>query len=262
MRCRHHQISGDRIEEILVQEDTWVKEGTPLARLNSYGTLKASYDEASENVAVAQSKLAQVQAGAKQGEIRAQEFNVQSLERKLAAQKLAQDQAVNAARAKATEARVEQQRYDALYASGGVSALERDRYRTRAETSVPDGEALEIAKGSHIYLIDGSGYIFRAFHAMPPMTNPAGVPVNAVFGFTQMISRFLLDHRGSHIAVVFDASRLTFRNDIYPDYKAHRPDPPPELVPQFALIRDATDALGLLKALPQPSDRKGADLLH
>ena len=99
----------------------------------------------------------------------------------------------------------------------------------------------------HLILVDGSGYIFRAFHALPPMTNPAGVPVNAVFGFTQMISRFLTDHRGSHIAVVFDASRTTFRNELYPDYKAHRPEPPPELVPQFALIREATDALGVCK---------------
>ncbi|GAA0603774.1 DNA polymerase I [Craurococcus roseus] len=102
-------------------------------------------------------------------------------------------------------------------------------------------------EGKHLILVDGSGYIFRAFHALPPMNNPAGVPVNAVFGFTQMISRFLLDHRGSHIAVVFDASRTTFRNELYPDYKAHRPEPPPELVPQFALIREATDALGVCK---------------
>ena len=102
-------------------------------------------------------------------------------------------------------------------------------------------------EGRHLILVDGSGYIFRAFHAMPPMTNPEGVPVNAVFGFTQMISRFLVDHRGSHIAVVFDASRTTFRNDLYPDYKAHRPEPPPELVPQFALIREATDAMGVCK---------------
>ncbi len=146
-------LSGDRIEEILVQEDTWVTQGTPLARLNSYGTLKASYDEANENVAVAQSKLAQVKAGAKQGEIRAQEFNVQSLERKLAAQKLAQDQAVNAARAKATEARVERQRYDGLYASGGISALERDRYRTRAETSAADlAKAIETRDGTLLTL--------------------------------------------------------------------------------------------------------------
>jgi DNA polymerase-1 len=100
----------------------------------------------------------------------------------------------------------------------------------------------------HLILVDGSGYIFRAFHALPPMSNPAGVPVNAVYGFTQMISRFLTDHRGSHIAVVFDSARKTFRSDIYPDYKAHRPEPPEELVPQFALIRDATDAMGVCKA--------------
>ncbi len=146
-------LSGDRIEQILVQENTWVREGTPLARLNSYGTLKASYDEANENVAVAQSKLALVKAGAKQGEIRAQEFKVQSLERKLAAQKLAQDQAVNAARAKAKEARVEAQRYDSLFASGGVSVLERDRYRTRAETSAADlAKAIETREGTLLTL--------------------------------------------------------------------------------------------------------------
>ncbi|TDG27260.1 DNA polymerase I [Paracraurococcus ruber] len=97
----------------------------------------------------------------------------------------------------------------------------------------------------HLVLVDGSGYIFRAFHALPPMTRPDGTPVNAVFGFTQMLSRFLIDHRGSHLAVVFDAGRVTFRSDLYPDYKAHRPDPPPELVPQFALIREATEAFGV-----------------
>ena len=103
----------------------------------------------------------------------------------------------------------------------------------------------------HLILVDGSGYIFRAFHALPPMTDPQGVPVNAVFGFTQMIAKFLMDHRGSHIAVVFDVDRATFRTAIYPDYKAHRPDPPPELVPQFALIREATDALGVCR-IEQP----------
>jgi DNA polymerase-1 len=97
----------------------------------------------------------------------------------------------------------------------------------------------------HLVLVDISGYIFRAFHALPPMTRPDGTPVNAVFGFTQMLSSFLTEHRGSHLAAVFDASRLTFRNDIYPAYKAHRPDPPPELVPQFALIREATEAFGV-----------------
>lgn len=96
-----------------------------------------------------------------------------------------------------------------------------------------------------LILIDGSGYIFRAFHALPPMTRPDGVHVNAVYGFTSLLSTFLQKHAASHIAVVFDSARLTFRNDIYPDYKAHRPEPPPELIPQFALIREATDALGV-----------------
>jgi DNA polymerase-1 len=99
-----------------------------------------------------------------------------------------------------------------------------------------------------LVLVDGSGYIFRAFHALPPMTRPGdGVPVNAVFGFTQMIANLLTKDTPSHIAVVFDAGRVTFRNEIYADYKAHRPDPPPELVPQFALIREATDALGVAR---------------
>ena len=118
-----------------------------------------------------------------------------------------------------------------------------------AAAEAPAAEPVPVTppEGKHLILVDGSGYIFRAFHAMPPMTNPQGVPVNAVFGFTQMISRFLIDHQGSHIAVVFDASRSTFRNEIFADYKAHRPEPPPELVPQFALIREATDALGVCK---------------
>ena len=111
------------------------------------------------------------------------------------------------------------------------------------------GEALPETRAGekHLILVDGSGYIFRAFHALPPMTNPAGVPVNAVFGFTQMVSQFLLKHAASHIAVVFDTARVTFRNEFYPEYKAHRPDPPEELIPQFALIREATDALGIAR---------------
>jgi DNA polymerase-1 len=92
----------------------------------------------------------------------------------------------------------------------------------------------------HLILVDGSGYIFRAFHAMPPMSRPDGIQVNAVFGFSQMLERFLNQHVSTHLAVVFDHARLTFRSDIFPAYKAHRPEPPPELVPQFALIREAT----------------------
>ena len=98
---------------------------------------------------------------------------------------------------------------------------------------------------SKLYLIDGSGFIFRAFHALPPMTRPDGTPINAVFGFCNMINKLLTDSKIEHIAVIFDAGRKTFRNEIYPEYKAHRPPPPPELIPQFALIREATRAYGL-----------------
>ena len=97
----------------------------------------------------------------------------------------------------------------------------------------------------HLILIDGSGFIFRAYHALPPMTRPDGTPVNAVFGFTNMLARLLKDHTGTHIAVIFDAGRLTFRNRLYEPYKAHRPPPPPELIPQFALVREATEAFGV-----------------
>ena len=96
-----------------------------------------------------------------------------------------------------------------------------------------------------LVLIDGSGFIFRAFHALPPMTRADGTPVNAVYGFCAMLARLLKDHTDSHIAVIFDAGRTTFRNEIDPNYKAHRPDPPPELIPQFALIREATSAFGV-----------------
>jgi DNA polymerase-1 len=97
----------------------------------------------------------------------------------------------------------------------------------------------------HLVLVDGSGFIFRAFHALPPMTRPDGVPVNAVFGFTNMLARLLRDHVGTHLAVIFDAGRITFRNRLYDRYKAHRPDPPAELIPQFALVREATEAFGV-----------------
>ncbi len=96
----------------------------------------------------------------------------------------------------------------------------------------------------HLVLIDASGFVFRAFHALPPMTRPDGTPVNAVFGFSQMLSRLLATHAGTHLGVVFDAGRTTFRNEIFPAYKAQRPEPPPELGPQFALVREATAAFG------------------
>ena len=93
-----------------------------------------------------------------------------------------------------------------------------------------------------MYLIDGSGFIFRAFHKLPPMTRPDGTPVNAVFGFVTMLTKLLRETDADHLAVIFDAARRTFRNDLYGDYKANRPDPPDALVPQFPLIREAVRA--------------------
>ncbi len=97
----------------------------------------------------------------------------------------------------------------------------------------------------HIYLIDGSGYIFRAFFGIRPMTRPDGTPVNAVFGYTNMLIKLLNDHDSDGFAVIFDAGRESFRNEFYPEYKAQRPDAPEELIPQFALIREATRAFNL-----------------
>ncbi|MEE2565191.1 DNA polymerase I [Hyphobacterium marinum] len=105
-----------------------------------------------------------------------------------------------------------------------------------------------IDKDSHVYLIDGSGYIFRAYHALPPLTRSDGTPVGAVQGFCNMLWKLLEDLKGedqpSHLAVIFDYSGKSFRNEIYPEYKAHRPPAPEDLVPQFPLIRDATRAFG------------------
>jgi len=96
-----------------------------------------------------------------------------------------------------------------------------------------------------LVLVDGSGYIFRAFFALPPMTRGDGTPVNAVFGFSSMLFKLMQDHRDDDMIVVFDAGRVSFRNEIYDQYKANRDEPPPELVPQFALVRDAARAFGL-----------------
>ena len=96
-----------------------------------------------------------------------------------------------------------------------------------------------------LILVDGSGYIFRAFHGLPMMTRPDGTPINAVFGFTKMLLKLMADLNPSHVVVIFDAGRVTFRNDIYADYKANRSDPPEELVPQFPLVRDAAEAMSL-----------------
>jgi DNA polymerase I len=106
------------------------------------------------------------------------------------------------------------------------------------------------SKGDHVFLVDGSSYIFRAYHALPPLNRKSdGLQVNAVLGFCNMLWKLLRDmpedDRPTHLAIVFDKSEVTFRNKLYPDYKAHRPPAPDDLIPQFALIRDAVRAFDL-----------------
>ena len=102
---------------------------------------------------------------------------------------------------------------------------------------------------NHLYLVDGSSYIFRAYHRLPPLTNRHGVPAGAVYGYTAMLWK-LADGLNkadgpTHMAVILDASEHTFRNEMYDQYKAHRPPPPEDLVPQFPLIRTATRAFSI-----------------
>ena len=108
----------------------------------------------------------------------------------------------------------------------------------------------KFGKGHHLQLIDGSGFIFRAFHALPPLTRKSdGLPIGAVAGFCNMLYKQVEDNAGhdapTHVAVIFDAKGKTFRSGIYPAYKANRPPAPEDLVPQFSIIRDATRAFNL-----------------
>ena len=107
-----------------------------------------------------------------------------------------------------------------------------------------------LKKGDHVFLVDGSGYIFRAYHALPPLNRKSdGLQVNAVLGFCNMLWKLLRDmkpeDKPTHLAVIFDKSEKTFRTDFYPDYKAHRPDAPADLIPQFPLIREAVHAFDI-----------------
>src|SRR5436305_1125370 len=107
-----------------------------------------------------------------------------------------------------------------------------------------------LKKTDHVFLVDGSGYIFRAYHALPPLTRKSdGLQVNAVLGFCNMLWKLMRDikpeERPTHLAVVFDKSERTFRSEMYTDYKAHRPDPPDDLRPQFTLIREAVHAFDI-----------------
>ena len=101
----------------------------------------------------------------------------------------------------------------------------------------------------HLYLVDGSGYIFRAYHRLPPLTNKHGEPVGAVYGYTTMLWKLADEVHAAdgptHMAVILDKSSKTFRNELYDQYKAQRPPPPEDLVPQFPMIRDATRAFSL-----------------
>ena len=105
------------------------------------------------------------------------------------------------------------------------------------------------AKPNHLYLVDGSAYIFRAYHRLPPLTNIHGEPVGAVYGYTTMLWK-LADELNkadgpTHMAVVLDKAGTSFRNDLYDQYKANRPEAPEDLRPQFPMIRDATRAFSL-----------------
>ena len=116
-----------------------------------------------------------------------------------------------------------------------------------------DASPRPLTADDHLMLVDGSTYIFRAYHALPPLTRKSdGLPVGAVSGFCNMLWKLLkepdpelLGSPPTHLAVIFDASSYTFRNDIYPDYKAHRPEPPEDLRPQFGIIRDAVRAFNV-----------------
>src|SRR5436305_1786810 len=102
----------------------------------------------------------------------------------------------------------------------------------------------KLKPGDHVFLVDGSSYIFRAYHALPPLNRKSdGLQVNAVLGFCNMLWKLLRDmpkdNRPTHLAIIFDKSETTFRNKLYPAYKAHRPPAPDDLIPQFPLIREA-----------------------
>jgi DNA polymerase-1 len=120
--------------------------------------------------------------------------------------------------------------------------------KSKVTPSAPASPATRpLKQGDHLFLVDGSGYIFRAYHALPPLTRKSdGLQVNAVLGFCNMLWKLLAEmkphEKPTHLAVVFDKSEKTFRTDFYPDYKAHRPDAPADLIPQFPLIREAVHA--------------------
>lgn len=105
--------------------------------------------------------------------------------------------------------------------------------------------AMNASEKEPLYLVDGSSFIFRAYYGLPPLTNPQGVPVNAVLGFVNMLTKLLTDLNAHSLAIIFDAARKNFRNEIYSEYKANRSETPEDLIPQFPIIRDAVKAFNL-----------------
>ena len=102
-----------------------------------------------------------------------------------------------------------------------------------------------MSKQNKLILVDGSAYIFRAYYALPPMSRKDGTPVNAVFGFTNMLVKLIEDYREEKLIVIFDAARKNFRNKIYPAYKANRGETPEDLIPQFDLIKKSVNAFNI-----------------
>jgi DNA polymerase-1 len=131
-----------------------------------------------------------------------------------------------------------------------ATAKTQGKGEAKVEAKVETRIEAKLPKGAHVFLVDGSSYIFRAYHALPPLNRKSdGLQVNAVLGFCNMLWKLLrdmpADNRPTHLAIVFDKSEITFRNKLYPDYKAHRPPAPDDLIPQFSLIRDAVRAFDL-----------------
>src|SRR6185437_15758490 len=131
-----------------------------------------------------------------------------------------------------------------------MPATAKSKPAAKAASAPANPAARPLKQGDHLFLVDGSGYIFRAYHAIrfEPRT-PDGTHVNAVYGFCAMLWKLLKemkpDERPTHLAVIFDKSEKTFRTDMYKEYKAHRPPPPDDLIPQFPLVREATRAFGV-----------------
>ena len=108
-----------------------------------------------------------------------------------------------------------------------------------------NGTSAAAPEADALYLVDGSGFIFRAYHALPPLTTKSGLSTGAVYGFTQMLIKLETEHRPSHLAVVFDAGSHSFRNALFTEYKANRTEPPDDLKPQFALVRKVVETFNI-----------------